>query len=213
MLQVKPFEFNMFGEMTYVVYDSDTRDAAVVDPGMMNRREEDIIDNFIRQNGLDIRHIISTHLHVDHVMGANMYSKKYGIGVSADPDDRFLGSRIAEQIQMFHLPVELGKVEIRHELHDGDRLVIGHSTLSVIKVPGHSPGSIALYSPEDGFVITGDALFHGSIGRTDLPGGDYATLIRSITDRLLTLPDATVVYHGHGDKTTIGNEKRFNPFL
>ncbi len=212
-MEVKSFEFNFFGEKTYVVFDHQGGSAAIIDPGMMNHHEENMLDDFITSKKLRVEHIITTHLHVDHVMGFPHIHEKYKLGISANPDDEFLGSRIAEQVQMFRLPIQLQNVKITHRLSAGDIIRIGDGELMVINVPGHSPGSIALYSKKDGFVITGDALFKHSIGRTDLPGGDYATLINSITTNLLTLPDSTVVYPGHGPATTIGEEKKFNPYI
>ena len=212
-MEVKSFEFNFFGEKTYVVFDHPGGSAAIIDPGMMNHNEECILDNFISSNNLTVEHIITTHLHVDHVMGYPRLQEKYKLGISANPDDEFLGSRIVEQVQMFRLPIQLQNVKITHKLSAGDIIRIGNGELNVISVPGHSPGSIALYSEKDGFVITGDALFKQSIGRTDLPGGDYATLINSITSNLMTLPDSTIVYPGHGPATTIGEERRLNPYI
>lgn len=203
----------MFGEMTYVVYDAGSRETAVVDPGMLNDRETALLDSFLEQNCLTVTHILATHLHVDHVMGLSHLSERTGLGVTASLADGPLASRIAEQVQMFRLPLKLGKVEIAHPIADGDIIKIGNGELKVIAVPGHSQGSVAFYDAADGFVLTGDALFSGSIGRTDLPGGDYATLVRSITSRLLTLPPETIVYPGHGAATTIGREKEFNPYL
>ena len=124
-----------------------------------------------------------------------------------------LGERMKEQAMMFGIDRDFSGVDISSYLTDGEIIKIGNGELEVICVPGHSPGSVALYDKADGFVIVGDALFQGSIGRTDLPGGDYRTLIGSITKRLLTLPDDTVVYPGHGAPTTIGEEKRSNPYL
>lgn len=213
MLKVKGFPFNMFGEMTYVVYNEQSRKAAIVDPGMMNSGEAAQLDDFLAKNRLEIEHVIATHLHIDHVMGLSRIIEKTGLGLEASRDDEFLSKRIAEQADMFRLPIKMPPVEISKYLNPGDKINIGDDYLIVISVPGHSPGSIALYSPSSSFVLTGDALFDGSIGRTDLPGGDYATLINSITNNLMTLPDDTVVYAGHGDPTTIGKQKQVNPYL
>lgn len=213
MLKVKGFEFNMFGEMTYVVYNEDSRAAAIIDPGMMNSRDAALLDDFIMKNRLEIVHVIATHLHIDHVMGLSRIIEKTGLRLEANRNDEFLSRRIAEQADMFRLPITIGKIEISKYLEPGDHVNIGNDFLEVIHVPGHSPGSIALYSPSSAFVITGDALFDGSIGRTDLPGGDYATLIKAITDNLLSLPDNTIVYPGHGNSTTIGYQRQFNPYL
>ena len=146
-------------------------------------------------------------------MGLSRIIEKTGLGLEASRDDEFLSKRIAEQADMFRLPIKMPPVEISKYLEPSDKINIGDDYLVVISVPGHSPGSIALYSPSSSFVLTGDALFDGSIGRTDLPGGDYATLINSITNNLMTLPDDTVVYAGHGDPTTIGRQKQVNPYL
>ncbi|MDE6299529.1 MAG: MBL fold metallo-hydrolase, partial [Muribaculaceae bacterium] len=124
-----------------------------------------------------------------------------------------LGERMMQQARMFGMNFDFKNVKIDNYLSDGEIIKIGDGELEVITVPGHSPGSVALYDKKDGFVIVGDALFKGSIGRTDLTGGNYNQLIESITKRLLTLPDDTIVYPGHGDPTTIGVEKRTNPFL
>jgi len=212
-MKIQSFEFNMFGEHTYVVYDPESKDAAIIDPGMMDRRETEILFSFITDNCLIAKYLLITHIHVDHTIGINAVLAKYNVKISANKEDSFLGKRIAEQVQMFHLPFEMKGFEIDQYLNDGDKIFLGKHYLEIISVPGHSPGSIALYSAEDGFVITGDAIFKSSIGRTDLPGGDYATLIESITKRLLTLPESTIVYPGHGPSTTIAEEKRTNPYL
>lgn len=212
-MKIKDFEFNFFGEKTYILYDESTREAAIVDPGMMNTNEDDILNRFIDRNNLVVRHIIATHIHVDHVMGLERLGERYDLGLEANDEDAPLASRIAEQTQMFRLPIQIDSFEISHKLKDGDKIKLGNEIIEVIAVPGHSKGSIALYVPESHFVVTGDALFKGSIGRTDLPGGDYGTLIKSITTKLMSLPDDTIVYPGHGPATTIGWEKRNNPFL
>lgn len=212
-MRVNRFIFNDFGENTLVVWDPDTLEAAVIDPGCSVRRETEALDNFIEKNHLKVTHLVNTHIHIDHVMGNGHISGKYGVECEANPADAFLGARCREQAQRFGLRGDYGSVEIGKELHDGDKIRIGSGELEVLAVPGHSPGSIALYSPADGFVITGDALFRQSIGRTDLPGGDYATLVDAIRSKLFALPDATVVIPGHGPETTIGTEKRTNPYL
>ncbi len=212
-MKIKGFEFNMFGETTYVVWDSASREAAIIDPGMMNDRERLTLDKFIADNNLKIKYLINTHLHVDHIMGDKYVTEKYGVGVSAHPADRPLADRVKQQVAMFHLPVNVDDVVINTELGHGDRLMLGNEPLDVIHVPGHTPGGIALYAPQSGFVVSGDSLFAGGIGRTDLPGGDYPTLINAINTRLMTLPDDTTVYPGHAGSTTIGAEKRYNPYL
>lgn len=196
-----------------MVYDPDTLDCAVIDPGMISHQEEKALTDFVEKNGLKVTNVINTHLHLDHAVGNNFLKGKYGVPVSAHKLDLPLGERMQQQAMMFGINREFQGVDITNYLEDGDVIKIGNGSLEVIAVPGHSQGSVALYDKADGFVIVGDALFHGSIGRTDLPGGDYATLINSIKTRLHALPDDTVVYPGHGDPTTIGMERRLNPYL
>ncbi|MDE6277943.1 MAG: MBL fold metallo-hydrolase [Muribaculaceae bacterium] len=201
MLKVKKFTFNNYGESTYLVIDPDTLEAAIVDPGMISPAERHELDQFIDAHGIRLTQIVNTHLHLDHCFGHNYVRTKYGIKAAAYTDDEFLTAQVPE------------KVVIDTPLADGDTITIGSDTLQVLHVPGHSPGSVALYSPTGGFVLTGDALFQGSIGRTDLPGGNMAQLLRSIKSKLLTLPGDTVVLPGHGPRTTIAAELRTNPFL
>ena len=212
-MQIECFEFNMFGENTYIVFDTTSHECAIIDPGMMVERERSIIDNFIKKNCLKPKFILLTHLHVDHVFGVSHLVEKYGLKVYGNLADAMLGSRIMEQVQMFHLPVQMAAIAIDENLSDGDKVNIGDETLLAIHAPGHSPGSLCYYSEKSGFVISGDVLFRHSIGRTDLPGGDYQTLIKSIQKGLLTLPDKTTVLPGHGPKTTISEENQFNPYI
>lgn len=210
---IDKIEFNLFGENTYIVYDQKTRETAVIDPGMMNVRECDMFDRFIERNGLKIKYLINTHIHVDHVAADGYISTKYNVPVSASAKDSFLSERVAEQALLFRLNVKVDNVKIENDLKGGDTLYLGNEPLKVIEVPGHSPGSIALYAPQSAIVITGDALFRLSVGRTDLPGGDFSTLIKAIKTKLLVLPEETLVYPGHGEPTTIGYERDRNPFL
>lgn len=213
-MRIRAIEFNLFGVNTYIVWNERTLDTAIVDPGMFNQRECDALVSFISDNNLNVVRLINTHMHIDHIAGDDFVEGMYNVGLTAHPADGFLGQQRDMQAQMFHLQeVRTTPLSIDSPVRPGDRIFLGDQYLSVLEVPGHSPGSIALYCPSNDFVITGDALFNGSIGRTDLPGGDYATLIKSISDRLLTLPTQTVVYPGHGPATTIGQEIKSNPFL
>lgn len=211
---IKQFEYNLFGVNTYVVYDTSSKEAAIVDPGMVSQQDCDLIDGFIASNSLSVKYLINTHMHIDHLFGDEYIKQKYGVGIAASTDDNILSTRIAEQARMFNLRVNVpDSLAIALPINDGDKLTLGHETIDILAVPGHSPGSVALYCSESGFVITGDALFNGSIGRTDLPGGNYAQLISSITNKLLTLPASTVVYPGHGPSSTIAHELNYNPYL
>lgn len=213
-MKLQQFEFNMFGVNTYVAWNPATLEAAVIDPGMSNRAECQLLADFISRNNLKIVALLNTHLHIDHLLGDEFIERNYGVGLQAGEADTVLLERLQQQAQMFHLRIQLPEtLNIAVCLNPGDRIHLGNEYFTVLSVPGHSPGSLAFYCAESGFVITGDALFRGSIGRTDLPGGHYPTLVRAITENLLTLPPATVVYPGHGPTTTIANEIASNPFL
>ena len=212
-MKVSRFVFNMFGVNTYVVWDPESSEAAIIDPGMIDEIERNALDSFIEGRELKVTQLINTHSHLDHIFGNTYIKEKYGLEIKAHPADAFLASTLPEQSARFGLQMPLKPQSIDVELHDGDTLFLGKERMEVLGVPGHSPGGIALYCPESNFVITGDTLFPGSMGRTDLPKGDYATLADAIRRKLLTLPDSTVVLSGHGGETTIGNEKKSNPFL
>lgn len=213
-MNIKRFTFNPFGVSTYVVWDPATGDGIVVDPGMSNSGEDAMFDKFVASNKIHIDQIVNTHLHLDHCWGNNYVTEQYGVKTAASVDDAFLGERAAQQAMMFGIGGgDFKPVTIDVALHDGDEIHVGNGVLEVLAVPGHSPGSLALYDAADGWVIVGDALFAGAIGRTDLPGGDYRTLEASIRRKLYTLPDSTVVYPGHEATTTIGREKASNPYV
>lgn len=212
-MKLVKFGFSLFGINTYVVVDEATKKCAVVDPGMIEPEEENALVNYIERNGLTVTHVINTHLHVDHAVGDKFVADKFKVPVLGHKSDETLGARMQQQAMMFGMREKLDAVSLTSYLEDGDKVKVGDGELDVLHVPGHSPGSIALYDPEGKYVIVGDALFDGSIGRTDLPGGDFGTLINSIRSKLLTLPDDTTVYPGHGPATTIGREKKYNPYL
>lgn len=212
-MEIAIFQFALFGINTYVVFDSDTKDCAVIDPGMSSDEERSAIFNFIETKGMKVTHIINTHLHIDHAIGNRDIRDRYKVDTYASEDDSFLASRMREQASMFGINLNVEDVKIDHYLKDGDIIKIGNGELEVIAVPGHSPGGIALYDRKDGFLISGDSLFNGSIGRTDLPGGSSKQLLDSIKSRLMTLPADTRVYPGHGPATTIGREAKVNIFL
>ena len=212
-LKVARFELSLFGINTYAVFDPVAKECAVIDPGMTSDRERNAVAGFLNNNCLTLTHIINTHLHIDHAIGNSWLHHVYSAPVLACEADLPLGSRMVEQARMFGIPMEVDEVEINRKLKQGDVIKIGNGELKVIHVPGHSKGSLALYDEADGFLISGDALFANSIGRTDLPGGSMPELLDSIKKRLLTLPEDTIVYPGHGPSTTIGHERRSNPFL
>jgi len=212
-MEIKQFEFNLFGVNTYIVWDAASRQTAVIDPGMTSPDENAVVDTFIADNNLNVTHLVNTHLHIDHTLGDRHIMDRFGVQLEAHPDDAFLGTHLREQAAMFHLRVSPVPLSIDSNLHEGDVITLGDDSLSVLHIPGHSPGSIVLYNRRAGFVITGDVLFCGSIGRTDLPGGNHAALVRGINEKLVTLPPSTVVYPGHGPSTTIARELSRNPFI
>lgn len=213
MLKIKQFVFNMFGVNTYLITDKETGDTAVIDPGMIDAAEKREFDDYVSDNHLKITQIINTHLHLDHCFGDNYVRDKYGVKVAANINDQPLGDDIPAQMARFGGRIKADPVKIDVALKDGDIIKIGDSELRVITTPGHSPGGISLYSAEGGFLISGDTLFRFGVGRTDLPGGDHNTLIKSIREKLMTLPDATKVLPGHDRFSTIADERRHNPYI
>ena len=212
-MKIKQIQNNPFQENTYVVWDEATMEAAIVDCGALFPQEEERIEAFVNDNNLKVKHILNTHLHLDHCFGNAWAAERYGILPMAHKDDETLLARMGEQARMFGLPFEVKTEKLGGYLKDDYVLMLGENEIKVIHTPGHSRGGLCFYIPSAGWLISGDSLFEGSIGRTDLEGGSYATLIKSITERLMTLPEETVVYPGHGPYTTIGDEKRMNPFL
>lgn len=214
-LTVHSFVVSPFAENTYVL--SDGGEAALVDPGTASRAEREEVEAYIRDAGLRVRHLLLTHGHLDHVFGCSHFAHRYGAaadhgGWQMHPADGPLLQNAVVQGEMFGVRVD-APPPAAHDLAEGDEIEIGGTTLRVLHVPGHSPGSVAFYDADGGQLIGGDALFRGSIGRTDLWEGSLDTLLAAIRDKILTLPDETVVYSGHGPETTVGAERRTNPFL
>jgi glyoxylase-like metal-dependent hydrolase (beta-lactamase superfamily II) len=212
-MKIKQIQNNPFQENTYIVWDEATMEAAIVDCGALFPQEEERIETFVSDNNLKVKYILNTHLHLDHCFGNAWAAERYGILPMAHKDDETLLARMGEQARMFGLPFEVKTEKLGGYLKGDDVLMLGENEIKVIHTPGHSRGGLCFYIPSAGWLVSGDSLFEGSIGRTDLEGGSYATLIKSITERLMTLPEDTVVYPGHGPYTTIGDEKRSNPFL
>ena len=208
MMIVNPFAENLF-----ILWDEATRDAVVVDPGMMRDAERDMVMNFIEGQELNVKHILLTHLHVDHITSARWLADKTGADVLGNEQDTQLGMELPDQVARFHINVEAEPLTLDRNLIDGDTIPLGDETIQVLHVPGHSPGGLAFYLPQSALLISGDTIFNGSVGRTDLWGGDMAQLLSSIREKIYTLPEDTVIASGHGPTTTIADEKRFNPFI
>lgn len=213
MLKLEQFVFNPFAENTYVVYDDNTKECVIIDPGCSNAGEENELFGFIDSHGLKPLMAINTHGHIDHIVGNAAVKKRYGIEVAAHPNVKsdFLRSR--QQATLFGMSFAGDCGLPDRDLEDDEVIKVGESTLEVISTPGHAMGSISLYAEIEGWVFTGDALFCRSIGRTDFPGGNYEQLRTNIIERLFRLPDDTEVYSGHGESTTIFDERRYNMFL
>ena len=212
-MKVSRFTFNMFGVNTYILWDDISKEAVIVDPGMINENEQKKIDSFLETNNLSLTHLINTHMHIDHAFGISYVKNNYNLKLECNLEDQFLAQRLKEQANMFGLPISIEDLQIDIDLKDGDRIQLGDEDIFILHMPGHSPGSIILYAQQSNFIISGDVLFNTSIGRTDLPGGNYAQLINAIKNKLLILPEDVTVYPGHGSETSIGYEKQNNPYL
>lgn len=212
MITIKSFEVNYFSENTYVLYD-DTLEAVLIDCGCLREEEKRELSDFIARNNLQLKHYLCTHLHLDHVFGNEYIYDTYGLSPEAHKADVEGLPSPSEQAKLFGLPISVKNVPVKHYLVNGETVRFGNSELTVLTVPGHSPGGLAFYNKKNGFVIVGDSLFAGSIGRTDLWGGNQEVLVAAIHDKLFSLPDETVVYPGHGPETRIIDEKLNNPYL
>jgi len=211
MLHIKTFVYNPYQENTYIIYD-EYKNCIIIDPGMHNYQEENHFKDNIESMGLKPIHLINTHGHIDHVLGNKFVAETY------DLIPQFHEGELPLVIQVQNYAPQMG---IRYEpspipetfLDESDEILIGDDKLTLILAPGHSPAHLCLYSEKYKFLIGGDVLFKNSIGRTDLPGGNHQQLLDSIASKIYTLPDETVVFPGHGPSTTVGEEKKTNPFI
>ena len=212
-MNIKKFEVNPLGEQCYVASD-DTKEGVIIDCGCSDEYEWAEIKKYIASNDLQIKHLLNTHLHFDHVWGNTFVYRDMGLRPEAKYEDLSIYERMDEQIRSVvgvgipHPPLP----PLGTSLLDGNEVKFGNTTLKVIATPGHSRGCICFYSKEDAVLFSGDTLFCGSCGRTDLEGGDWQAILQSLK-RLATLPDETQVFCGHGSSTTIGREKMYNPYM
>ncbi|MCR4764724.1 MAG: MBL fold metallo-hydrolase [Bacteroidaceae bacterium] len=211
-MKIKKFEFNMFPVNCYVLWD-ETREAVLIDPGCFYEEEKTALKDYITTHQLVVKHLLNTHLHVDHICGNPFCEKTFHVKSEAHEADLFWVEEAPKQSRMFGLRLDEEPAPPATHLHEGNFVTFGNCKLEVIHVPGHSPGSIVFYSAADKCMFSGDVLFQGSIGRADLAGGNFDTLIEGISSKLFVLPNETVVYPGHGAPTTIGVEKAENPFF
>jgi glyoxylase-like metal-dependent hydrolase (beta-lactamase superfamily II) len=210
-MQVATFTFNEFSENTYVLYD-ETKQCTIIDPGCHSATEQKELADFITQKNLTPTLLINTHCHIDHVLGNAFVAKKYNLPLHLHQKELETYKDTDRWAKMFGMVVE-EIPELQIYINEAHTLNFGNTTLNILFTPGHSIGSLSFYEPQSKQLISGDVLFHQSIGRTDLPGGHFETLITSIKTKLFVLPDETIVYSGHGPKTSIGFEKTNNPFL
>jgi len=210
MLQIQSFVFNPFQKNTFVLFD-ETKECIIVDPGCSDETENRQLKTFIDEHRLKVKLLVNTHCHIDHVLGNRFVRESFKVNllIPVNEESVLKAAEVYAPSYGFHL--------YQHQppdayLEEGDSLKVGNQSLVVLSVPGHSPGHVAFFSEKNGIVIGGDVLFYNSIGRTDLPGGNHDQLINSIHTKFFTLPDSVRVYPGHGPETTIGFEKKTNPF-
>lgn len=211
MITLQRFIFNPFQQNTYVLF-TETKECAIVDPGCYTQEERDELENFIESKGLKPTLLLNTHCHVDHVLGNAFIHRKYNLSPMAHKQDLELLQVAEEHGTMYGFTVEPSP-SIEKFIEDGEVIKLGNSEILALHVPGHSSGSLAFICKEEKIVLTGDVLFAGSIGRTDLLGGNYDQLMNSIRTKLMPLGDEFLVFSGHGPRTSIGAEALSNPFL
>ena len=207
------FTFNPIQENTYLIWDEETLEAAIVDAGCWNRQEEQMLEGTIAAHGLKMKFALQTHAHFDHVFGLPFIHRTYGLRPVMHTDEADTYRQMPGMAAQFGLNMGGGMPPIGRLMRDGEELQLGRSIVRFIHTPGHTPGSASLYVPGEGLLFSGDTLFQGSLGRTDLPGGDYEAELDSISRKLFLLPDQTEVLCGHGPSTSIGWEKQHNPFV
>ncbi len=210
-MKFKVFENNPYQENTYILY-TENGNCAIVDPGMYTAAEQNAVVNFIKENGLKPELLLNTHCHIDHVLGNKFVFDQYGLKPQFNKGELIVLQSIPSYAPQQGFDYQLSP-EPETYLPESGQITLGGEVLELLFVPGHSPAHLCFYSKADKFIIGGDALFRGSIGRTDLPGGNHSLLLESIKSQLFTLPEDVEVYPGHGPHTTIGFEKLNNPFF
>ncbi|MBQ2322891.1 MAG: MBL fold metallo-hydrolase [Bacteroidales bacterium] len=212
-MHVKRLCFNMMDQNTYVVSD-DSGECVIIDCGCSDDTEQKQLADYIERNNLQVKHLLCTHFHLDHTFGNKFALEKFNLQAEVNEGDRILAEMIHYQAVAFGLSDD--QIDIPapiYTLSDGAEISFGNTKLTVITTPGHSPGSVSLYSQQDGILFSGDTIFKGAFGAVNLPGGRLPKLYRSITQKIFTLPEETVIYPGHGESTLVGVEKETNPIL
>lgn len=210
MIQIQTFTFNPFSENTYLVYD-ETGEGVVIDPGCYEKSEKETLQQFIESNNIKVRYLLNTHCHIDHVLGNDFVKAKYNVPFLINKNDEPVLRSVKAYAPSYGFN-QYHEVLPDGYLAEGDTVSFGNIIFEILFLPGHAPGHIGFYHKESHSLLSGDVLFEQSIGRTDLPGGDFNTLIKSIHQKIFTLPDNVIVYPGHGNPTTVGEEKVSNPF-
>jgi len=211
MLYLKSFCFGPFQENTYIIYN-DANEAHIIDPGNSTNSENAILKDFISEKKLKLTRLLLTHAHIDHIMGNQFILDTFGLLPEVHKNDIFFIDRMMETAITYGINAEQSPSPVKF-LNEGDQITLGDYVFDCIFTPGHSPGSISFYNAQNKILISGDVLFYGSIGRTDLPLGDHETLLNSVREKLFVLPPDVKVYSGHGPATSIGFEKENNPFF
>lgn len=212
MSEVKVFYVNELRECCYLLWD-ETKECVIVDPGMQNANENARLEKFITEKGLTPKMVLLTHAHFDHIMGLAFIEKRWGVPVMMNSADKRLLADAEKYFKMWEAETELPSAETI-DVEDGQSISFGNTKILAIATPGHTRGGMSYYVPKDNLLFTGDTLFAGSIGRTDLPGGDYDQLMESLLDKLIPTVDRdATVLPGHGYPTTIVQELQNNPFL
>lgn len=204
--------FNPLQENTYVVWD-DTLEAVVIDAGNMSEKENATLEQFLSERGLKPVYALNTHGHFDHLMGVEFLRSRYGAKFAVSSKDKFLVENATQSAELFGIRTGDMPEKIDVDLEGMQSIKFGQTELQIISTPGHTPGHVALYEPQSKVLFTGDTLFRESIGRTDLPGGDYSWIMNSILEKIIPLGDDVKVYPGHGETTDIGHESMYNPFV
>ncbi len=210
MLNIKSFVFGPFEENTYIISD-ESGEGILVDPGCYEKHEQQQLRQYITQNSIDIKYIVNTHCHIDHVLGNDFAKDEFRAPLLIPSGEKEVFHSVASYAPVYGFQ-GYREAEVDRYLNESDTITFGNTSLEILLVPGHSPGHLAFYHPPSKVCLGGDVLFLGSIGRTDLPGGDHQTLIESIHQKMFNLPDDVIVYCGHGPTTTIGQEKKHNPY-
>ena len=211
-MEIRTFIVNPIQVNCYLLWD-ETDEALLIDCGAWFPEEREKIYRFVQSNGLTVKHYLNTHLHFDHIFGNAFVEERFGVKAEASDADWQWAANIKERVARFGITYEEKVPALGRVLKDGDEILFGNQRVIAIAVPGHSPGSLAYHIPEQKVIFTGDALFHQSIGRTDFPDSNHNQLLTAIRERLFILPDDTIVYPGHEEKTTIGFEKEYNMFF